>query len=62
MKTGTITFHAPNNNGSFLQAYPQLFNLLYNPFLFVMLPYLIDCIANIERDKHIKMYRRICNE
>lgn len=20
MKTGTITFHAPNNNGSFLQA------------------------------------------
>lgn len=21
MKTGTITFHAPNNNGSFLQAY-----------------------------------------
>ena len=21
MKTGTITFHGPNNNGSFLQAY-----------------------------------------
>ena len=21
MKTATITFHAPNNNGSFLQAY-----------------------------------------
>lgn len=41
---------------------PQLFNLLYNPFLFVMLPYLIDCIANIGRNKHIKMYRRISNE
>jgi len=21
MKVGTLTFHAPNNNGSFLQAY-----------------------------------------
>lgn len=29
MKTGTITFHAPNNNGSFLQAY-ALQNILIN--------------------------------
>lgn len=29
MKTGTITFHAPNNNGSFLQAY-ALQNVLKN--------------------------------
>ncbi|MGN1167493.1 MAG: polysaccharide pyruvyl transferase family protein [Lachnospiraceae bacterium] len=29
MKTGTITFHAPNNNGSFLQAY-ALQNTLIN--------------------------------
>lgn len=33
---------------------PQLFNLLYNPFLFVMLPHFIDCIANIGRNKRIK--------
>lgn len=37
MRTATITFHAPNNNGSFLQAY-------------ALQKYLITHFDNVEND------------